>query len=32
MTGWELFFVILGITYLTKGLFWVVERIDGKRV
>lgn len=30
MTGWELFFVVLGICTATSGLFRVIEKIEGR--
>ncbi len=31
MTGWVLFFVILGVGTATSGLFRVIDRIEGVR-
>ena len=30
MTGWEFFFVVLGVCSATSGLFRVIDRIEGK--
>lgn len=30
MTGWELFFVVLGVCSVTSGLFRVIDRIEEK--
>lgn len=30
MTGWELFFVVLGVCTATKGVFRVIDLIEGK--
>lgn len=30
MTGWELFFVVLGICTATSGLFRVIDKIEGR--
>lgn len=30
MTGWTLFFVVLGIGTATSGLFRVIDRIEGR--
>lgn len=30
MTGWELFFTIVGIGCCTSGLFRVIDRIEGR--
>lgn len=31
MTGWELFFVVLGVCSATSGLFRVIDFIEGRR-
>lgn len=30
MTGWTLFFTVLGICSATSGLFRVIDRIEGR--
>lgn len=30
MTGWELFFVVLGVCTATKGVFRVIDKIEGR--
>ena len=30
MTGWELFFVVLGVCTATKGFFRVIDLIEGR--
>lgn len=30
MTGWALFFVVLGICTATNGIFRVIDRIEGR--
>lgn len=30
MTGWELFFVVLGVCTATKGVFRVIDLIEGR--
>lgn len=30
MTGWELFFTVLGVCTATKGVFRVIDLIEGR--